>query len=248
MLFFLLICFGFSAMCLYGVSAAQNPCTLGTRLLSVVGQYVVNIFVYLAVQGLRNFTDHSTLNNRRVKFRKAGSCNWTRRRAYWLQKSVCRADFLAFARRSKTLAAQSFNIKGTHTVPSVDHPTTSKIVPIRDSVVLRKETSVRRRRLKRRELHRCRRVPSKPFPFLYAPKRIKKRMGFRRKTTNPENVKIASIREADVKSKIVRNAPKTKKKVRRPLSRKLPKPTSALELKHLTAPKYHISYKKTLAA
>ena len=130
MLFFILICFGFSAMCFYGLSAAQNPRTLGNRLMSFVGQYVVNIFVYLAVQGIMKFTDYSTLNNnRRVKFRKAGSCNWTRRRAYWLQKTMCRADYLTFARRSKTLAAQSFNIKGTHTVPSVDHPTISKSVP-----------------------------------------------------------------------------------------------------------------------
>ena len=93
-----------------------------------------------------------------------------------------------------------------------------------------------------------RRVPSKPFPFLYTPKRIKKRMRFRRRCAHPENVKVASIREAEVKSKIVRNPPKTKKKVRRALSRKLPKPTSTPELKHLTAPKYDISYKRTLAA
>ena len=136
MLFFLLICFGFSAMCFYRVSGAQNPCTLGNRLMSVVGQYVVNIFVYLAVQGILKFTDHSNLyNNRRVKFRKAGSCNWTRRRAYWLQKSVCRADYLSCARRSKTLFAQFFKIKATHTIASVNHPTISKSVPIRDSVV-----------------------------------------------------------------------------------------------------------------
>ena len=249
MLFFLLICFGFSAICFYVLSAAQNPCTLGNRLMSVVGQYVVNIFVYLAVQGILKFTDHSNLNkNRRVKFGKAGSCNWTRRRAYWLQESVCRADYLAFARRSKTLAAQSFKIKATHTIPLVNHPTISKSVPIRDSVVQRKETSVRRRLLKRRDLHGCRRAPSKPFPFFYTPKRIKKRMGFRRRCANAVNVKVASIREADVKSKIVRDPPKTKKKVRRALSRKLPKPTSTPELKHLTAPKYDISYKRTLAA
>ena len=185
MLFFLLICFGFSAMCFYGLSAAQNPRTLGSRLMSVVGQYVVNIFVYLAVQGIMKFTDHSTLNNnRRVKLRKVGSCNWTRRRAYWLQKNVCRADYLSCARRSKTLAAQSFKIKATHTIASVNHPTISKSVPIRDSVVQRKETSVRRRLSKRRDLHGCRRAPSKPFPIYYTPKCIKKRLGCRRRCFN----------------------------------------------------------------
>ena len=45
----------------------------------------------------------------------------------------------------------------------------------------------------------------------------------------------------------MRNAQKRKKKIRRALSPKLPKPTSTPELKHLTAPNYHISYKKTLA-
>ena len=154
MLFFLLICFSFSAMCFYGLSSAQNPCTLCNRLLSVVGQYVVHIFVYLAVQGILKFTDHSNLyNNRRPKFRKAGSCNWTKRRAYWLQKSVCRADYLACARRSKTQAEQSFKIKATHTIASVNHPTTSKSVPIRDSVVRGTQTTVRRSLLKRRDLH-----------------------------------------------------------------------------------------------
>ena len=202
----------------------------------------------MQLQGILKFTDHSNLyNNRRVKFRKAGSCNWSRRRAYWLQKSICRADYLACARRSKNLATQSFNAKGTHTIASVNHPTISKSVRIRDSVVQRKETSVRRRRLKRTELHRCRKVPSKPFPFYYTPKRIKKRMGFRRRCGTSVNVKVGSKREADVKSKIVRNAPKTNRKVRRPSSRNLPKPTSTPELKHSTAPKYHISYKKTLA-
>ena len=167
MLFFLLICFGFSAMCFYGLSSAQNPCTLCNRLLSVVGQYVVHIFVYLAVQCILKFTDHSTINNnRRVKFRKVGSCNWTRRRAYWLQKSVCRADYLAFARRSKTLAAKSFKIKATHTIPTLDQPTTSKSVPILDSVVASKETRVRRRLLKRRDLYVCRRALSIPFSVL----------------------------------------------------------------------------------
>ena len=161
---------------------------------------------------------------------------------------MCRADYLAFARGSKTLAEQSFKIKATHTIVSVNHRTTSKSVPIRDSVVPRKETSVRRRLLKRRDLHDCRRVPSKPLPFLYTPKRIKKRMGFRRRCGTSVNVKVGSIREADIKSKIVRNPPNTKKKVRRPLSRKLPKPTSTPELKHLTVPKYDISYKRTLAA
>ena len=128
MLFFLLICFGFSAMCFYVLSAAQNPCTLGNRLMSVVGQYVVNIFVYLAVQGILKFTDHSNLNkNRRVKFGKAGSCNWTRRRAYWLQKSVSRADYLCFARRSRTLSANSFMFKAAHTTCTHEQPTATKI-------------------------------------------------------------------------------------------------------------------------
>ena len=98
-----------------------------------------------------------------------------------------------------------------------------------------------------RSSYDCRRAPSKQVAFFDTPKRIKKRMTFRRRCTNALNLKFPSIRDAHFKSKIVRNAPKRKKKVRRALSPKLPKPTSTSELKHLTAPTYHISYKKTLS-
>ena len=71
-------------------------------------------------------------------------------------------------------------------------------------------------------------------------------MGYRRRCANALNLEYPSIRDASFKSKIVRNAPKRKKKARRALSPKLPKPTSTQELNHFSAPNYHISYKKAL--
>ena len=303
MLFFLVICFGFSAICFYGLSAAQKPRTPGTRLMSVVGMCVEYIFVYLTVQGIQKLTVHSSSlsyyfalgvglrgeststnmwtqhikfpcalaadflsllvllrivlsfaltvgvnKNRRLKFRKAGSSNWTRRRAYWIQKSVCRADYLAFARRSKTLAAKSFKIKGTHTSPNLEQATTSKSVPILDSVVASKETRVRRRLLKRRDLHVCRRAPSKPFPFFYTPKRIKKRMGFRRRTSNAMDHRIVPLRGEESKSKKPRSAPRTNKQRCQPKRPKLRKQTSVPEVKHKPPPSYHVPYTKALEA
>ena len=101
--------------------------------------------------------------------------------------------------------------------------------------------------MNRKHSHDCRKAPSKHFPFFHTPKPIKKRMGFRRRCANSLNLKFASTCDAHVKGKIVRNTPKRKKKLRRELSPKLSKPTSTPELKHLSAPNYHISYKKTLA-
>ena len=138
--------------------------------------------------------------------------------------------------------------KATHTTCTHEQPTSTKISATMDSVVERTQTRVSRRLLKRTDSNACTRAPSKPFPFYYTHKPIKKRIGFRRRCGNGLNLNIASIRDAHFKSNIVSNAPKRKKKIRRALSPKLPNSTSTLEFKHLTAPKYHISYKKTLAA
>ena len=95
-----------------------------------------------------------------------------------------------------------------------------------------------------RSSYDCRRAPSKQVAFFDTAKRTKKRMGYRRRCANALNLEYPSIRDASFTSKIVRNAPKRKKKVRRALSPKLPKPTSTQELSHFSAPNYHISYKK----
>ena len=88
---------------------------------------------------------------------------------------------------------------------------------------------------------------SKQVPFFNTVKRIKKRMGYRRRCANALNLKFPSISDASSKSKIVRNAPRRKKKVRRALNPKVPKPTSTPELKHCPVLNYHISFKKALA-
>ena len=111
------------------------PCTFAVDLVSLL----VVILVLLRV-GPR-----VGLNNKRqLKLRKACSRNWTRRRAYWLQKRLCRANYIAFALRSKTLAAKSFKIKATHTISTLEQPSSSKIAANLDSVVVSKETRVRR--------------------------------------------------------------------------------------------------------
>ena len=97
-----------------------------------------------------------------------------------------------------------------------------------------------------RSSHDCRRAPSKQVPFFNTVKRIKKRMGYRRRCANPLNLKFPSIRDASSKSNIVRNAPRRKKKEPRALSPKLQKAASTPGRNHLSAPSYHISYKKAL--
>ena len=74
-----------------------------------------------------------------------------------------------------------------------------------------------------RSSHDCRRAPSKQVPFFDTAKRIKKRMGYRRRCANALNLKLPSIRDASFKSNIVRNAPRRKKKEPRALSPKLQK-------------------------
>ena len=56
------------------------PCVSVTDLISLL--VVVCILLTIGVTfGVNN-------NKRRLNFRKTCSCKWTRRRAYWLQKSV----------------------------------------------------------------------------------------------------------------------------------------------------------------
>ena len=92
----------------------------------------------------------------------------------------------------------------------------------------------------------CSKSPSKQFRFFYLPKRIKKRIGFRRGCGNALNHRVASVSDGQLKSTIVRNTPRRKKKVCKALRPKLPKPTSTPELKDLPGPTYHISFKKAL--
>ena len=153
-------------------------------------------------------------NKRQLKFRKACSCNWTRRRAYWLQKRLCRADYIAFALRSKTLAAKSFKIKATHTISTLGQPSSSKIAATLDSVVVSKETRVRRRLLKRRdsktsETSHLRKVG---VPFLVTPKRRKRRIGFHRRSGNLTGKQIVLLPSTELKRNHARNTPRRKKK------------------------------------
>ena len=64
MLFFSLICFGFSAICFYGIYAAQLPqhpsSTRLYYLLSVVGICVGYTFLYLTLQAIQNLPHHSS--------------------------------------------------------------------------------------------------------------------------------------------------------------------------------------------
>ena len=125
---------------------------------------------------------------------------------------MCRAYYLAFARRSKTLAAKSFKIKATHTISTLEQPTSSNIAATLDSVMGSKETRVRRRLSKRRDSHDYRTAPSEQFAFFDTPKRIKKQMEFRTRCANALNLKFASIRDTLFKSKIVRNGRRRRKK------------------------------------
>ena len=84
------------------------PCVSVTDLISLL--VVVCILLTIGVTfGVNN-------NKRRLNFRKTCSCKWTRRRAYWMQKSVFRADYIALALRSKTLPGKFFNLKSIHTI------------------------------------------------------------------------------------------------------------------------------------
>ena len=76
------------------------PCVSVTDFISLL--VVVCILLTIGVTfGVNN-------NKRQLNFRKTCSCKWTRRRAYWLQKSVSRADYIALALRSKTLPVKDF--------------------------------------------------------------------------------------------------------------------------------------------
>ena len=64
----------------------EFPCAIAADLVSLL--VLLHILLSIGVRvGLNDKT--------RLKFRKACSRIWTRRRAYWLHKCVCRADYLA---------------------------------------------------------------------------------------------------------------------------------------------------------
>ena len=89
-----------------------------------------------------------------------------------------------------------------------------------------RKNSFTSRKIGIRSSHDCRMAPAKQFVYFDTPKRIKKRTVFRRRCGNALNLNSPSIRDTHCKNKIVRNAPKRKKKARRALSPKLPKPAS----------------------
>ena len=186
MLFSNILCFGFSAICFYGLSVAALPHHLSHRLyyiLSVVGMCVA-IFLYEQVEGthksphhfsplpdyfalgvemcgesistqmrtscmeclfalsadfvsllvlvhvLQSFCGRVRLKNKRgLKFGTVCSCKWSRRRAHWLNRRVCRSDYIAFALRSKTLAAKSFKMEATRTIVIFGEQTSTFGIP-----------------------------------------------------------------------------------------------------------------------
>ena len=116
---------------------------------------------------------------------------------------MCKANYIAFALRSKTLAAKSFMIKATHTISTLGQPSSSKIAANLDSVVVSKETRVRRRLLKRRdsktsETSHLRKVG---FPFLVTPKRRKRRIGFHRRSGNLTGEQIVLLPSTEFEEK-----------------------------------------------
>ena len=197
------------------------------------------------------FTFASTvghINNGRQKFRKACSCNWTRRRAYWLQERVSRADYLSFARRSKTLSAKPSIFKAPNNICTLKQAICTKISPTVDSVMERRQSHVSRKQLRRTHSKASTKAPYKPFSFYSHHKPKKKTIGFRRRCGNGVNLNIDSRLDIDCNNKIVRKTQRRKNKKRRAMSPTLSKSTSTPELTHVTAPKYQVSYNNALAA
>ena len=203
----------------------------------------------------------------RGKYRKTASAIWTRRRVYWRKRRLSRSEYLVEMKSRQTTptgVVLSFeNIQN----PAPSHRTRNDNVqgetmnsrPLATKKSCgggktgnsylnygRRRKSCTSGKIRIRSSHDCRRAPSKQVPFFDTAKRIKKRMGYRRRCANALNLKFPSIRDASFQSNIVRNAPRRKKKEPRALSPKLQKAASTPGRNHLSAPSYHISYKKAL--
>ena len=206
-------------------------------------------------------------NKKRGKYRKTASAIWTRRRVYWRKRRLSRAEYVVEMKSKQTaptgvvisfenipnpalrqrtrndnVQGEAMNSRPLATKKSCGGGKDGK----RSFDYCRRRKSCTSGQIRIRSSYDCRRAPSKQVAFFDTAKRTKKRMGYRRRCANALNLEYPSIRDASFKSKIVRNAPKRKKKARRALSPKLPEPTSTQELNHFSAPKYHISYKKAL--
>ena len=237
----------------FWVQCMEIGCTLAASFVSLL----ILATVLLSFSGRRRFH-----NKTRGRYRKLGSYNWTRRRVYWLQRRVSRNEYIALASRNKRAARKWFEMKPTQTtstrVPTSFAKTANPAVTVErkqkddvqgeamNTIPLDKKKRCSPRKIGISSSNDCRRSPSKQVPFFATPKRTKKRMGFRRRCGDAVNLRFACERDGDFKSKLVRNAPRRKKKVRRALSTKLTNSTLTPELKNLPAPSYHVSYNKAL--
>ena len=222
-----------------------------TQLLGIcfilAGDFVSLVFlayVFLCFGCRRRYS-----KKRRLRYRSLGSYNWSRRRVFWLQKKISRTEYVALASKNKS-ATKSLEIRPTQTTCA---PVVASFANSSKAAVTgkRKEkTTVRRKTLNNKDLQRTRSSTRResPFPFFVSPKRIKKRIEFRRRTSNLMDNSIDPLRGTDPKSKKPRSAPRTNKQRCQPKRPKLRKQTSVPEVKHKPPPSYHVSYTKALEA
>ena len=222
-----------------------------TRLLDIgfifVGNFVSLVFfayVFLCF-GCRRIYSKKI----RLKYRSIGSYNWSRRRVLWLQKKISRTEYVALASKNKS-STKSFETRATQTSCAPVLASFAKSTKATVTGKTREKTIVRRKTLNNKDLHRRRSSSRREsaFPFFVSPKRIKKRIEFRRKTSNVIDDSIVPLRGTDPKSKKHMSKPRTNKQRCQPKRQKLRKQTSVPEVKHKPPPSYHVPYTKALEA
>ena len=185
-----------------------------TRLLDIgfilAGNFVSLVFlayVFLCFGCRRRYS-----KKRRLKYRSIGSYNWSRRRVLWLQKKISRTEYVALASKNKS-ATKSFEIRPTQTTCAPVLASFAKSTKAAVTGKRKEKTTVRRKTLNNKDLPRTRSSTRREsaYPFFVSPKRIKKRIEFRRRTSNVMDDSIVPLRGTDPKSKKPRSKPRTNK-------------------------------------
>ena len=230
-----------------GMCAGISHRYLLSRVMLIGYVQSANVLSLLSiVYGFLCFCNGKTNSKmRRVKSTTLGSHKWSRRRVLWLQMKASRTKYVRLACKSKHGATISMQTKRVKTTSPSHFVCSVNLINSVDRLKIKEKSFSRRKHGNNRVLSRRKTYAENktPFPFYASPKRIKKRIGFRRKVSNNMAVSVGTLQSLGNKKKKKRHASTTKKQSNS-LRRAQRKQTSLPVIKQNPPPTYHIPFSK----
>ena len=188
----------------------------------------------------------NSMNLRRTTLR---SHIWSRRKVLWRHAGVSRASYIALALNDLKKVRGICNENTLETLSGMYSASCSNMSKPCDETVARSTPAVMlSRKQKRVRFRKHQSSTVKPLPFITHPKRVKKRIQFRRKSCNCSQRLVLTPSIAESKIDMMTKRKSRRKKVSSLTRRLPPHKIYVPEKEHEGGPAYYITPKKLLQA